>query len=255
MLTARRGLPEFGRLAPSGRSILCGLALLLLGVGSYFAARDTSLFAVRTVDVRGGTPELRRQVEAALAGERGRSLLRVDGASLDERLSALPGVRSFSYDRAFPNTLRVVVRAERAVLVVRQGDHAYLVAASGRVLKSLAHPRVSHLARLYVKKDVSLTVGGTAPHSVLAAASALAAIHHSTLPTGVRFVRAGPTELTLLLGSGFEVRLGDRSDLRLKLAIARRILQATGAGTTDHAYLDVSVPERPVLNTNPQLGG
>jgi hypothetical protein len=164
-------------------------------------------------------------------------------------------VRSFSYDRAFPNTLRVVVRAERAVLVARQGDHAYLVAASGRVLKSLAHPRISRLARLYVKKDVSLTVGGTAPHSVLAAASALAAINHSTLPTGVRFVRAGPTELTLLLESGFEVRLGDRSDLRLKLAIARRILQATGAATTDHAYLDVSVPERPVLNTNPQLGG
>lgn len=255
MLTARRSLPELGRMMPSGRSILVGLVLLLAGVGSYIAARDTSLFAVRTIDVSGGTPDLRRQVEAALNGELGRSLLRVDGASLDQRLSALPGVRSFSYDRAFPSTLRIVVRAEHAILVVRQGDRAFLVAASGRVLKSLAHPRRSKLPRLYVKKDVTLRVGGAAPRPVLVAASALAAIRTSTLPASVRFVRAGPAELTLLLGSGFEVRLGDVSDLRLKLAIARRILQATGAATANHAYLDVAVPERPVLNTNPQLGG
>ena len=254
-LTARRGLPELGRLAPSGRSILCGLAILVVAVGSYFAARDTSLFAVRTLDVRGGTPDLRRQVEAALAGELGRSLLRVDGAALDQRLSALPGVRSFSYDRAFPHTLRIVVRAEHPVLVVRQSDQAFLVAASGRVLRSLAHPRLSRLPRLYVKKDVTLTVGGTAPRPVAAAASALAAIRNAALPTGVTFVRAGPAELTLLLAGGFEVRLGDPSDLRLKLAIARRILQATGAATTGHGYLDVAVPERPVLDTNSQLGG
>ena len=40
-----------------------------------------------------------------------------------------------------------------------------------------------------------------------------------------------------------EVRLGDASDLALKLAVARRILPAlAGVG----GYLDVSVPERPV---------
>jgi cell division septal protein FtsQ len=254
-LSARRGVPELARLAPSGRSILVGLALLLAAVGGYFAARDTSVFAVRTVDVRGGTPQLRRQVEAALAGEIGRSLLRVDGAAIDQRLSTLPGVRSFSYDRAFPHTLHIVIRAEHAVLVVRQGNRAVLVAASGRVLRPLAQPRLSRLPRLYVKKDVPLTVGGTAPAAVTGAASALAVMRDAALPTGVRFVRGGTEELTLLLGSGFEVRLGDAADLRLKLAIARRILQATGAATTKGAYLDVAVPERPVLDANPQVGG
>lgn len=254
-LTARRGLPELGRLLPSGRSVLCGLAILLVAVAGYFLARDTSMFAVTTVDVRGGTPALRRQIEKALAGEVGRSLLRVDGATLDDRLSALPDVRSFTYDRSFPHTLEVVVRAERAVLVVRQGDRAFLVAATGRVLRPLADPRVSKLPRLYVKKDVTLTIGDTAPRAVTASAAALAAIRVAALPSGVRFVRAGPAELTLLLGTGFEVRLGDPSDLRLKLAIARRILQATGAAATGHGYLDVAVPERPVLNSNSQVGG
>jgi hypothetical protein len=246
---------ELARLAPSGRSLLIGLAILVAAVGAYFAARDTSLFAVRTIDVRGGTPELRRQVEAALQDEAGHSLLRVDGAALDQRVSALPGVRAFTYDRAFPHTLRVVIRAEHAVLVVRQSNRAYLVAASGRLLRLLPHPRLSNLPRLYVKKDVALSVGGTAPPSVRGAAAALAVIRDAALPTGVRFVESGTSELTLLLGSGFEVRLGDATDLRLKLAIARRILRATGAATTGGGYLDVAVPERSVLDSNSQVGG
>ena len=254
-LPVRRALPDLVRLAPSLRSILGGLAILMLAVGGYVAARETSVFAVETVDVRGGTPQLRREVEAALDGEVGRSLLRVNGAAIDERLAALSGVRSFSYDRAFPHTLRIVVRAEHPVLVVRQGDRAYLVAASGRVLRPLRNPHLSHLPRLYVKKDVALEVGGTAPAVVIGAAAALAVIRDAALPTGVHFVRVGAGELTLLLGSKFEVRLGDASDLRLKLAIARRILRATGAATTPAAYLDVAVPERPVLDDNPQVGG
>jgi POTRA domain, FtsQ-type len=255
VLPARRGVGDLARLAPSGRSILIGLAILLAAIGAYLVARNTPLFAVRSVEVRGGTPELRQQVEAALEDEVGHSLLRVDAAAVDQRVSSLPGVRTFSYDRAFPHTLRVVIRAEHAVLVVRQSDHAYLVAASGRVLRLLPHPRLSSLPRLYVKKDVPLTVGGTVPPGVQGAASALAVIRDAALPTGVHFVESGAGELTLLLGSGFEVRLGDASDLRLKLAIAHKILRATGAGTTSGGYLDLAVPERSVLSTNPQVGG
>ena len=58
-----------------------------------------------------------------------------------------------------------------------------------------------------------------------------------------------------MLASGFELRLGDAGDVRLKLAIARRIFRAAGVGPTSVGYLDVSVPERPVLNLNSQVGG
>ena len=34
-----------------------------------------------------------------------------------------------------------------------------------------------------------------------------------------------------MLGSGLELRLGDHGDLPLKLAIARRILRATGSAS------------------------
>jgi hypothetical protein len=257
VLPARRTAPSFqlARLAPSGRSVLVGVALFALAVGGYVAARETSIFAVRTIEIRGGDKALQAQVRAALAGEVGQSLMKIDGNSLGRRIAPLPGVRAFRHDRAFPNTLRIVVRPEQPVLVLRSGADAYLVASTGRVIRTLTHPRLSHLPRLYVaRKDVQVKVGDPLPPSIGAAATALAPLQGAPLPGGVRLVRGGK-ELTLVLGSGLELRLGDHGDLQLKLAIARRILHATTAQATAGDYLDVSVPERPVLFLKSQVAG
>src|SRR5438552_14270891 len=93
-LPARRRLPDVARLTPSLRSIGLGLALLALAVGGYLAARDTSVFAVRMVEVRGGTPALRDAVRSALRDELDVSLLRVNRAAIQQRLAPLSGVRS-----------------------------------------------------------------------------------------------------------------------------------------------------------------
>jgi cell division protein FtsQ len=254
-LPVRRAAPDLARLAPSGRSILVGLLLFALSAGAYVAARETSVFAVQRFDIRGGTPAIRAEVRSALAAEFGKSLLRVDGTDLERRLASLPDVHSFRYDRAFPHTLRIVVRPERAVLVARRGHDAFLVAASGRVLRPLTHPRRSGLPRLWLKKSVTLMTGETIPGRTIAAPVVLAALEGAALPGGVKDVRVGAGELTLDLTGGLEVRLGDPGDLRLKLAIARRILRTTGAATAGPGYLDVSVPERPVLSSKSQVGG
>jgi hypothetical protein len=257
VLPARRGIPDLGRIAPSGRSILVGLALVVFAAGAYFVARETSVFAVRTLDVRGGTPALRAQVRAALAPELGTSLLKVDGGTVARAVAPLPGVRSFSFDRSFPNTLRVIVHQEQPAYVLRQvpGTKAFLVAGSGRVIRELTHPRRSTLPRLWVTKEVRVVVGGRLGAVPTEAAAALVLLDGAPLPGGVHIVRAGPKELTLVLGGGLELRLGDGGDLRLKLAIARKILRRTGAVGAGGGYLDVSVPERPVLSVNSQPGG
>jgi cell division protein FtsQ len=257
VLPAARSVPAIGRFLPSGKSVVVGLGLLAFAVGAYVTARDTSLFAVRTLDVRGGTPTLRAQVRAALAGDVGKSLLRIDQGGLVSALASLPAVRTFTFDRAFPHTLRVVVRRERPVLVVRRvpGKEAYLVAASGRVLRSLPHPERSSMPRLWVTHAVHIAVGGTLPPGEAAAATAAAVGRDVVLAGGIRTVRETSTELTLTLGSGLDVRLGDGGDLRLKLAIARRIIAGSGGGAIGAGYLDVSVPERPVLHLNSQVVG
>jgi cell division septal protein FtsQ len=255
-LPGRGNLPELGHLAPSPRSLAVGLVIVALAVLAYVGARETSVFAVQAVDVRGGTPALRAEVRSALADVVGTSLLKVGDATVDARLAPISGVRTFTFDRAFPHTLRVVVKREVPVLVVRRvpGKQAFLVAASGRVLKELPHARLSHLPRLWVKKDVPVTVGAPLPPSLAGAATALGTLRGAGLPGSVSSVQAGRDELTLRLSGGLEVLLGDTGDLRLKLAIARRILRLTGAATGG-GYLDVSLPQRPVLNQNSQVGG
>jgi cell division septal protein FtsQ len=156
-------MPAFGRVVPSLRSLAVGVALFALAAGGYAVARETSLFAVQALDVRGGTPSIRAQVRKALAGEEGVSLLKIDGRSLDAALAPLPAVRSFTYDRAFPNTLRVVVRPEEPVLVLRRGARAYLVSSTARVIRPLVHPRLSRLPRLWVTHTVHVRLGATLP--------------------------------------------------------------------------------------------
>jgi cell division protein FtsQ len=253
----RGSYPDVRQLTPSARSLVVGIVLALLAVGSYVGARNTSVFAVQTLDVRGGTPELRSQVRDALAGEVGTSLLRVTNSVVASQVEPIPGVRSYTFDRSFPHTLRVTVKREVPVLVVRQvpGPAAFLVGASGRVIRTLPHSRLSHLPRLWVTKAVDVQVGTSLPPALESAATSLAPLRGAALPGGVASVRVGKGKLTLLLGGGLEVRLGETGDLRLKLAIARRILAQTGAATGGTGYLDVSVPLRPVLSTEPQVGG
>jgi cell division protein FtsQ len=254
-LPARQPLLELGVLRPTLRSLLIALALIAAAGGAYVAARDTAVFAVRSLDVRGGTPAARAAARTALAPELGRSLLRVGEGELASRLAAVSLVGSFRYDRAFPHTLRVTVRAERPALVLRQGTNAYLISSTSRVLKQLTQPKLSRLPRMYVAKTaVDIHVGATLASPVADGAAAVAPLASAPLPGGVRLVSTGTAGLQLVLGGGFSVRLGDTGDLRLKLAIARRILSTTGAASGP-GYLDVSVPERPVLNPNPQVAG
>jgi cell division septal protein FtsQ len=231
------------------KPVAAGAAVAAFAIVAYFVARDTSLFAVRSVEVHSGSPRVKTEVQKALEPELGRSLLRIDEGALTRRLEALPDVLSATFERSFPNTLNVTVHAERAVLLIRQGGASWVVSARGRVMRKVVDPRRSRLPRLWLPKSIQLAPGETLPLDAgRTAAAAVAPIGRRAYPGGVRTVVAGNQTLTLVLGQGTQVRLGDLGDLRLKLAIARHILRvAATTGDTTPAYIDVSVPERPVL--------
>jgi cell division protein FtsQ len=237
------------RFLPSARSILIGAGLVAVSIGAYAAARQTSMFAVTAVDVTGAPTAVRAQVRRATAPLLGTSLLALDGAALRSQVEALPTVVSVSYDRAFPHTLRLTVVPERPVAVLRKGRESWLVSARGRVISRLPRGREVGLARVWVPKATRLAPGdlladadGGAPARALAFAGAL--------PARIAVAAVMHGQLLFKLRSGFELRLGEPSDLRLKLAIARRALRAIPPGST---YLDVSAPGRPVAGVNPQL--
>src|SRR5437763_889779 len=93
----------------------------------------------------------------------------------------------------------------------------------------LAPSRRSLLGGVWLPSSTEVRVGEWLPASQGGgAAAALASLRGARL--GVRIATAVEARgsLTLVLAGGLQLRLGDTGDLRLKLAIARRILMASG---------------------------
>jgi cell division protein FtsQ len=227
------------------------MALVAIAAGAYAGTRETSIFAVEAVEVTGASPRVEREVRAALLPLRGRSLVALGQPAIADRVAKLPWVASMTYDRAFPHTLRVTVRQERPLAVLRRGADAWLVAASGRVLQPVARRARPRLPRIWLAASTAPRTGAPIGGDAARAVAALAPVAGTPFLRHVRFVRQGEETLTLVLRSGLELRLGDASDLHLKLEIARRLLRTLAPP----GYLDLSVPDRPVAATNPQVEG
>jgi cell division protein FtsQ len=237
------------RFLPSRRSILVGLGLIVLAAGAYAAARQTSTFAVAHVEIAGGSPAVRQQVRREIAPLIGTSLLALDGSALERRIEALPSVVSVGYDRAFPHTLRLTIVPETPVAVLHRGAETWLLSGRGRVVKRIPPRTEPALPRIWVPHATQVDAGAFVdPEGAGNAARALALAQAAHFPARIATAAMTHKELVLRLRSGLEVRVGEPTDVRLKLAVARRALGRLPAGT---AYLDVSVPERPVAGAQP----
>ena len=142
------------------------------------------------------------------------------------------------------------MRLERPVAVLRQGADAWLVSASARVLRKLDRP-YPRLPRIWVPRSVDIAVNSTLGGPGARGSPPSRRCGRSQVGADVRQVLTEDGELTLVLASGTQLRLGDSGDLRLKLSIAKQLIPLTSGA----AYVDISVPERPVAGYNPQVAG
>lgn len=251
-LPALRG--SWRRSAIIGACALAALGLLYLG------ARETPVFALKDIEVRGAPPPVRRAVLQTLDETRGASLVALDGAQIVRRLEALPSVQSVSYDRAFPHTLRLVVVPERPVAVVNQAGTLWIVSERGRVIGPTSASEAPALPRLRSAAEAPLAagqfVGDEGTKTVLAALAE--SPRHMPLP--IHSARLEDGELTFVLaGDGGErplLLLGEPVDVETKLRVAALVLRHLSfEERATLAYLDVTLPDRPVASTNPQVSG
>jgi cell division protein FtsQ len=236
---------RFGRLAPTRRSLAVGFGILAFALGAYLLARETSLFAIDRIEVRGGSPQVDAQVRRALGSLVGTPLVGLNGSSVAQRVDAIPTVVRSSYDRAFPHTLRITIVPERQAAVLRRGPDSWLVSGRGRVMERLPSHAVPHLPRIWVSSHTPVRNGAmvrAAGAGIAARAVGLAG------PFAARVATASFTtgEVVFRLKSGLELLLGDGGDIRLKVAVAERALALVPSGSV---FLDVSVPGRPVSGT------
>jgi cell division protein FtsQ len=247
-------MPSRGLLATRRAKIAAAILLaILVATLAYVVARETSIFAVRSVELSVASGELAREVRAALAPLEGESMVALAPSEVERRLNALPSVFSATVDRDFPSTLRVSIRPEQAVAVVRQAQNAWLVSGRGRIIRGVEPGSMLRLPRIWLPA----TGDPLAPGSYLiadqggAAARALARLPDS-FPGHVAAAQGTLEALVLILEAGasqetIELRLGSARQLNLKLAAAEEVLQTLSSDERANlAYLDVSLPTRPV---------
>ena len=232
---------------------MLGFALLGAGALAYLGARETSLFALRTVQVSGAPPRVIAHVEQALDPLRGRSLLALNQGEIERRVAGLSDVARVSFDRNFPHTLRVFVTPAHSIAVLRRGASAWIVSSDGRVVRTTGLLAAPKLPRVWVPRNAGIDVGVPLTDvNATRAVQALAIVRGAGFGRRIAAVRATERELTFVLAGGPEIRCGDATSLALKLAVASRMLPLVQSTS---GYVDVTVPARPIAGGNPKVGG
>ena len=223
---------------PSARAVVaCAGVLALLG-GGWLWLRDSSLVAVRQVDVTGLSGSQAPRVRAALQeAARDMTTLHVRAKQLQTAVAPFPAVRSVEAHADFPHRLRVVVHEHVAVGALVSGNDKVAVAADGTVLRGSATQGLPTVA--VGAAPAGDTVGDHATRNAIALLAAAPA------PLRAKIVRvyAGPRGLTAPLADGPVLYFGGADRLLAKWTAAARVLaDRSSAGAT---YLDLRLPERP----------
>ena len=202
--------------------------------------------------VVGATGSARDAIRAKAANAAGSGgLLAVDPQAVADAVAGMPLVRSVHVDRAFPHELRVTVVAEHPAAIIQTGTSRYLIARSGRVMGEAG--KASRLPVLTASAAAVPAPGAALPPSTLDQVHLAAALldHRDVRATQIADNGAG---LIARLSGGTQLRLGDGTELDRKLAVAATLLAKRPLGTDGQPlalkYLDVSIPDHPVVRTD-----
>lgn len=245
---------------PWRRAVLIGFGIVAALGLLYLGARETPVFSLQTVEIQGAPPNVHRAVLQSLEETRGASLVALDGDAVVRRLEALPSVRSVSYDRAFPHTLRLVVVPERPVAVVNQASSLWVVSERGRVIGRTSAAEAPELPRVRYLPEAPLAAGEFLADEGTRSVLAALAEAPRRMPIPIHSARFEDGELTLVLAGEGETRplllLGEPDDVGTKLRVAALVMRKLSAEERAAlAYLDVTLPDRPVASTNPLPSG
>jgi cell division protein FtsQ len=224
------------------------VVLLLLG-GAYLWLRDSSLVAVRKVQITGNIGPDQPQIARALrAAARGMTTLDVRLDSLRTAVAPYPVVKDVQASTRFPHGLRIHVVEEIPVGALTTDGHVVAVAGDGTLLRDVP---TTGLATIPVRVPPggatvsdpaargAVTVLGSAPYAMLARVSQVTSVAGRGL---VADVRGGP-----------QIVFGDTSALPAKWGAAAAVMADSGSAGAQ--YIDVTDPARPAAGANPAAAG
>jgi cell division protein FtsQ len=175
-------------------------AVLLAVVGTWIVA-FSSVFGVRSVQVRGNHVLSAAQIRQAAAIKGGTPLVRLDTGAVTRRLEQLPDVASAQVSTSFPSTVVITIEERLPVGYVRRDGHAVLVDRTGDQYRAVAAAPAG-LPRFVIGSGAQVRATG-------AAVAAVAAALPRSIARQVRSIDAlNPSSITLVLSRGRVVQWG-----------------------------------------------
>ena len=197
------------------------------------------LLDIDHLQVRGVHHLTASDIETAAGVHRGDAMLWIDTNDAVRRLDALPYVRDARLSRQWPDTVRITVRERRPAAWLDGPAAKVVVDGSGRVLERVdaPPPATPQLLGAKVVPPPGGTIDATDAARVAGQLTGLAA-------AGTRSVETTDHGIVLHLASGPEIRMGDATQVAVKLRAALAVLGASA--DVPLTYVDVSVPTNPV---------
>lgn len=266
---ARRGAPQGGKerreryqRGQSAKAVVGvvggAAALAVVLVVAYFVLRSSSAFAIQNVVCEPTEHVTESDIKNLLEVPDGATLLNFDGSAIEASLKKDPWVGSVSFERQFPDTLRVVVNEQStdALVVMNAGSIAWYLGTSGSWIQptkvTVAQNQSVNDAALAQATSVGMLLITDVPSSVSPKSGSEAT---DDVFTAVRTFRDGfsadfsaqvvsysapsADNISCTLASGVEISLGSATQVSSKEAIAKEILAAHPDKVT---FINVRVP-------------
>ena len=219
--------------------LLIGLAVVAAVALLAYGASISPFLAVNTVTVRGAQHIKVAQLQKAAGVAKGDALFWLSTDDAVKGLRAVPYVRQAKVTKEWPDTVHITVTERTPAAWAEGSTGKVLVDGDGRVLEVVDAPPPG-LPQLLGLTAVPAPGGTVVPDGPARAAGVLPPLAAG----GTRSVTGADGSITMQLANGAEVRLGDATQLRAKVAAAVAVLGAMGDQPVH--YVDVSVPTNPV---------
>jgi cell division protein FtsQ len=220
------------------KAMLAIIGLVVLLLAGWLWLRDSSLVAVRDVEITGAgsseEPKIRAALEEAALDQ---TTLHVRRGALRDAVSGYASVANVRVSTDFPHAMRIEVVEHRAVAVLEVGDEKLPATGSGLLLRGVAADGDLPTIRMDAPPTGEHVTNANARDALRIAAAAPARLRARALR-----LWTGPRGMMLALTDGPDLIFGSAIDARRKwLAAARVLADPDAAGAT---YLDLRIPER-----------
>ena len=214
-------------------------------IGGLVAVYLSPLLRVQDVEVT-GAQTVRAEEVVSLAGLKGESLLTADLAAAESRIERLPAVRNAAIERAFPQTVRIVIEERTAWGVWQAGEARYVIDSGGVVLAGGIPPEGAPLIVNTNAAGAPLNPGDRVDGDAVTLAQALVEQVPAHLALNVSIVEWSTANgLAVTTDAGYRVVLGDSENMDYKLAVWKRIEEQIGREAMSGHVLDLRFGDRP----------